>query len=120
MPRRPHPKRLAKAKAQFKAAVTTYLDSIGARPSHFYELELDTPAGLLQLTVYDDWVAGRFEDVNLAAALTKTIGRSCNPYSGKWNFHYYDGTIASLNPDAVILDLSFYIDWLLNWESVAA
>ena len=33
MPRRPHPKRLAKAQEQFKAAVTTYLDSIGLAPA---------------------------------------------------------------------------------------
>ena len=49
MARRPHPKRLAKAQEQFKAAVTTYLESIGTRPSDFYDLELDTPAGLLRL-----------------------------------------------------------------------
>ena len=33
MPRRPHPKRLAKAQEQFKAAVTTYLDGIGLGPA---------------------------------------------------------------------------------------
>ena len=120
MPRRPHPKRLAKAREQFKAAVTTYLESIGAQPSHFYDLELDTPAGLLHLAVYDDWVAGRFDDVKLATTITKKTGRPCNPFSGKWNFCYFTGTIESLNPYTVILDLSFYIDWLLNWESVAA
>ena len=49
MARRPHPKRLAKAQEQFKAAVTTYLESIGTRPSDFYDLELDTPAGLYAL-----------------------------------------------------------------------
>ena len=120
MARRPHPKRLAKAQEQFKAAVTTYLESIGTRPSDFYDLELDTPAGLLRFTVYEDWVAGRFDDVKRATTLTTKIGRPCNRFTGKWNYHYYDGTIESLNPDQVILDLSFYIDWLLNWESVAA
>ncbi len=120
MPRRPTAKQLEKAQEIFKAAVTTYLDSIGARPSTFYNLELDTPAGLLRLSVYDDWVATRFDNVALGKAFTATCGRPCNPFSGKWNWHYFDGTIESLNPDAVILDLSFYIDWLLNWESVAA
>jgi len=119
MPRRPSPKRLAKAQEQFKVAVMSYLDSIGARPSHSCGLELDTPAGLLHLCVYDNWVAGRFDDVKLATTLTMKTGRPCNHCSGKWNFHYFDGTIESLNPDAVILDLSFYINWLLNWESVA-
>lgn len=118
--RRPHPKRLARAQEQFKAAVTTYLDSIGARPGDFYDLELDTPAGLLRFAVYEDWVATRFDDVAQATAITKKIGRPCNPFTGKWNFHYYNGTIESLYPDQVILDLSFYLDWLLNWESVAA
>ena len=55
-----------------------------------------------------------------ATTLTTKIGRPCNRFTGKWNFHYYNGTIESLDPDQVILDLSFYIDWLLNWESVAA
>jgi hypothetical protein len=119
MPRR-ITKRLLKAREKFIAAVTTYLESIGTRPGGFYDLELDTPAGLLNLSVYEDWVATRFEDVERAATITKAIGRPCNPYSGKWNFHYYDGTVESLNPDEVILDLSFFFDKLLNWEAVAA
>lgn len=120
MPRRPHPKRLAKAQEQFKAAVTTYLESIRVRPSQFYDLELDTPAGLLRISVYDDWVATRFDDVARGKVFAAACGRPCNPFTGKWNFHYFNGTIESLNPDAVILDLSFYLDWLLNWEAVAA
>ena len=113
---RPRPKRLVRAQERFKAAVTTYLDSIGARPGHFYDYEMDTPAGLLHLSVYDDWVATRFDDVKQATTATKTIGRPCNPFSGKWNFHYFDGSVESLNPNQVILDLSFYVDKLLHWE----
>jgi hypothetical protein len=120
MPHQRITKRLLKAREQFKAAVTTYLESIGARPSDFYDLQLDTPAGLLRLSVYDDWVATRFDDVKQATTITKKIGRPCNGFSGKWNFCFYDGTVESLNPSAVILDLSFYLDWLLNYESVAA
>ena len=120
MPRRPHPKRLAKAQEQFKAAVVTYLESLGARPSSFYDLELDTPAGLLRLSVYGDWVATRFDDVKRAAAITKAIGRPCNPFSGKWNYCYFNGSIDSLDPDSVILYLSFHFDRLLNCDAIAA
>jgi hypothetical protein len=56
---------------------------------------LDTPAGLLRLSVYDDWVATRFDDVALGKAFTATCGRTCNPFTGKWNFHYYNGTVLS-------------------------
>ena len=44
----------------------------------------------------------------MATALTKKMRIApAIRISGKWNFHYYDGTIESLNTDAVILDLSF-------------
>ena len=104
----PTPKAFGKSpRTNQSRLVTTYLESIGARPSDFYDRQLDTPAGLLRFTVYEDWVATRFDDVARATTITKKIGRQCNPFTGKWNFHYYNGTVESLNPDQVILDLSF-------------
>jgi hypothetical protein len=50
-------KRLQKAQAQFKAAVTEYLVGLGAQPGRFYDYKLDTPAGVLHMTVYEDWLA---------------------------------------------------------------
>ena len=55
---RPKSKRLLRAQEQFKAAVTTYLESIGTRPGAFYDLELNTLAGMLHVSVYDGWVDG--------------------------------------------------------------
>ena len=48
-----------------------------------YEYAISTKMGTLQVSVYPDWVACRFDDVARALAV---IGRSgMNPFSGKWN-----------------------------------
>ena len=70
MPRRPLQSAWRKPENSSRPPSRPISNSIGARPSHFYDLELDTPAGLLRLTVYDDWVAGRFDDVALGKAFT--------------------------------------------------
>lgn len=45
---------------------------------------LETRGGPLEITIYDTWVAMRFEDIEKA----KTLGLwNMNTYSGKWNFH---------------------------------
>jgi len=72
----------------FKTDTETYLTSIGARPSNFYAYVLDTIIGELWITVYDDWIACRWDNVDKARA----AGLGCNPYSGKWNFHFSSGT----------------------------
>lgn len=46
---------------------------------------LVTKAGILNVTVYDTWIAARFDDVDAAKALG-LVG--LNPYSGKYNFHF--------------------------------
>lgn len=48
---------------------------------------IETKAGPLGITVYDDWVATQFEDPKRAA---KVLGKNAgvNEYSGKWNHHY--------------------------------
>jgi hypothetical protein len=120
MPRRPKSKRLPKAEQRFKAAVTTYIVGLGACPGRFYDYELDTPAGLLHVSPYETWLACRFEDVARGTAFTKTCGCSSNPCSGKWNFHFGDGTAASLDPDTVLPQLDYFFDCLLHWEAVAA
>ncbi len=52
-----------------------------------YEYAIITKVGTLQLSVYLDWVACRFDDVERAVGV---IGRhGMNPYSGKWN-HRFD------------------------------
>jgi hypothetical protein len=119
MPSRMKSKRMLKAEERFKSAVTNFIVGLGARPGRFYDYELNTPAGLLHLTVHDDWLATRFDDVGPGAAFTKTCGCSSNPYSGKWNFHFGDGTASALHPDKVIPHLDFYLDRLLHWGAAA-
>ena len=75
MPRRPSAKQLAKAQERFKTALTDYIISKGARPGRFYDHELDTPAGLLHVSVYGDWIATRFDDVEAGRRFTRTVAR---------------------------------------------
>ena len=109
-------KALLNAEAKFKAAVTKHFSGLGARQGHWYQFELDTPAGLLHVSVYDDWVATRFDNVARGTEFTRTCGHRCNPYSGKWNFHFGDGTAKSLAPQTVLSELDDDVDLLMHWE----
>jgi len=109
-------KRQVKAEERFKTAVTEFIVNLGARPGSFYDYELDTPAGLLHLSVHDTWLATRFDDVAKGKAFTTTCGLACNPYSGKWNFHLSDGGTEVLHPDRVLPHLRFYFERLMAWE----
>jgi len=120
MPRRAKSKRLVKAEERFTAAVTKFITDLGARPGRFYDYELDTPAGLLHMSVHETWLATRFDDVAKGKAFTATCGTSSNPYSGKWNFHFGDGTADSLHPDRVFPQLRYYFETLMTWEAQAA
>ena len=113
---RTKPKRRGKAEERFKAAVTRFIVDLGARPGSSYGHELDTPAGLLRLSVHGTWLATRFDDVAKGKAFTASCGLSCNPYSGKWNFHFSDGRTDELDPDQVIPHLRFYFDRLMARE----
>ena len=45
------------------------------------------------ITVYDQWIACRFQDVQRAKEnLPVGLQTLLNPYSGKWNHHYFDWT----------------------------
>jgi hypothetical protein len=105
-------KRQLKAEQRFDEAVTDFVLSQCERPGTFYEYELDTPAGLLHISVHEGWVATRFDDVALGTKFTESCGRSCNPYSGKWNFHYAD----TLGINVVLADLHYWFGLLMAWE----
>lgn len=109
-------KRRLKTERRFVEAVTQCVLSLGARPGSFYDHALDTPAGLLNVSVHDNWVATRFDDVAMGRAFSEAYDRACNPYSGKWNFHFPD----SLHPDAAIADLRYWFGLLMNWKFEAS
>lgn len=92
-----------KRSAALAAALVTVIEKAGAVPLQDPrfppdyeeckgEYMLATRAGDLRLTVFLNgtsagaWVAGRFNEVDRATA----EGFDCNPYSGKWNHHFFD------------------------------
>ena len=112
MARRASAKQLLKAQDRFRAALIEYIISKGARTGRFYDFEMDTPAGLLHLSVYGNWIATRFDDVALGRRFC-----DCNPFSGKWNFHFgFDGTVVSLDPEKAIAHFGSQLERLLAWE----
>jgi hypothetical protein len=111
-------KRLLNLEERFEAGVTTYLATLGARPGRFYKLELDTPAGLLHVSVYGDWIACRFDDVDLGRRFTHFCAPACNPYSGKWNFIY--GISGQFDPDQALAEFRRHVERLMNWQAAAA
>jgi len=53
--------------------------------------ELETVAGKLWIAPSGNWLACRFDDPARAEAFLRTWMNwsNLNPYSGKWNFHYF-------------------------------
>lgn len=73
-------KRPTKAqKAAFRLRGLAIIEAAGGKLHRDADYVINTKHGELHLTVYDDWVAGRFVDPRAPV--------DCNPYSGKWNFH---------------------------------
>ncbi|MDY0166632.1 MAG: hypothetical protein RBS80_08820 [Thermoguttaceae bacterium] len=105
-------RRQSKAERRFIEAVTQFVLSLGGRPGSFYDYELDTPAGLLNVSVHDNWVATRFDDVAMGRAFSEAYDRACNPYSGKWNFHFPSG----YTPELAVAELRFWFDKLMSWR----
>ena len=72
----------------FRGQIRAFLIRNGAteRLNKAYEYAISTKLGTLQISVYLDWVACRFDDVDRAVAVIGPHGM--NPYSGKWNHHY--------------------------------
>ncbi|MCA9124944.1 MAG: hypothetical protein H6822_06565 [Planctomycetaceae bacterium] len=118
MPRRSRSKRLERAIDRFKEELTAFIESKGATAGRFYEHKIETPAGLLHISINEGWIATRFEDVGAGNAFTKSCGVPCNPYSGKWNFHYPIDSVTSIDPRHVIADFGYYLGRLLEWESI--
>lgn len=116
------PKHVEGLKADaFADLVRPALEKMGAAflPSHLddcegecigWQLALQTRVGLLTVSYHrgDFSLYGRFEDPKAATeALGNSFGRGeVNPYSGKWNHHYWDWTDASIAANACINAIS--------------
>ena len=80
-----------KQRQLFLAKVAALLLDLGATPSD-YDFALPTRVGLLKLHPSENMTEGlgtvftRFDDPKAATELVPS-----NPYSGKWNFHFFNG-----------------------------
>jgi len=85
-------KKLLAARAAFKARVSNFLKSVGAdETERLYEWKLATPIGELNVSLWDNAIMCRFIEVEKAITFTRRFtSQSCNPYSGKWNWHFDD------------------------------
>lgn len=85
-------KKLLAARATFKTRVGNFLKSVGAdETDRLYEWKLATPIGELNVSLWDNAIMCRFIEVEQATAFTRRFtSQSCNPYSGKWNWHFED------------------------------
>lgn len=103
-------KKLLKAQAFFRHNVQEFVESVGATKNGDGHI-LKTPIGPLHIRIFDNWIATRFENVPLATIFTNGIS---NPYTGKWNWHYYNDPI-TLNNGLVIGDFVHGIERLLEY-----
>ena len=91
--------------AWFKAEVERRLTALGAtRNQGGYDYAVATVAGKLYVTIYEDWIACRFEEPERAKAIGDT---RLNPCSGKWNHHYDDAEFESRRTTRLCVDYFF-------------
>jgi hypothetical protein len=123
--------RLSKKEQQqqirFSNAVVEYLKSIGAEQKQEYTLpngfhphyifRLETRYGSLELTVASNCIGGpgtvftRFDEPQRASP-----SLDCNPYSGKWNHHYFD----SWSVEEAVKNFKWHINSILTPYTGAA
>ena len=96
-----------KDRERFVKMATQLLLDLGAKQDGGmgYPFTLETKVGLLRLHVTENTTSGpgtvftRFDDPKAARQFT-----DCNAHSGKWNHHYFDGTV-----EAAIENLTFWL-----------
>lgn len=83
--------------AAFVEEAMMLFESLGATPTVVgpCHLELDTKAGKMLIHVCGEVVYMRFEDVERAKLHVDHVfgGGGMNPFSGKWNFGYFDDDV---------------------------
>jgi hypothetical protein len=103
---------------RFLRKAAELLLSLGAKQSgsETYRFTLETKAGLLHLHPDENQTGGpgtvftRFDDPTAARRLV-----DCNPFSGKWNFHYFDGW----DVETAITDLACWLNKVILSPSTA-
>jgi hypothetical protein len=76
---------------KFDKAMRLLLDELGTK---FDDGEInpryavETIAGTLRVTIYEDWLACLFDDVAKARELVPRGDGRLNVFSGKWNWHF--------------------------------
>ena len=101
-----------KERERFVKNATQLLLDLGAEQDggEMYRFSLQTKAGTLRLHVTENRTDGpgtvftRFDDPEAARKLL-----DCNPYSGKWNHHYF----GDWSVDTAIYDLSVQLKKML-------
>jgi hypothetical protein len=102
-----------KERQQFVHKVIQLLLSLGAKQDagENYRFTLQTKAGILRLHPDENQTSGpgtlftRFDDPATARQLV-----DCNPFSGKWNHHYFD----PWNVEMAITDLTFWLGKVIS------
>ena len=92
-----------KTRQQFIAKVTAMLLDLGATPTDF-DFLLNTKAGPLRIHPSENLALGtvfsRFDNPQAARQFV-----ACNPHSGKWNHHFFDGW----SVESAIMELDYQL-----------
>lgn len=101
-----------KQRQQFVTKATALLLSLGAEQDggETYRFTLQTKAGRLRLHPDENETIGlgtMFCCFDNPQAARQLVG--CNPFSGKWNFHYFDGWTV----ETAITDLTYWLGKVL-------
>lgn len=75
-----------KNREEFQRLCGEMLLALGAVPGTYRSHRLETVAGGLECTPYENWLACCFDDPKRASNFAS--GTSLNPHSGKWNWHF--------------------------------
>jgi hypothetical protein len=104
-------KKLLAAQAFFRRNVQDFLESVGAVKNNDGYV-LHTSIGRLNIWVFENWIACRYEDVFAATVFTRGV---CNRFTGKWNWIYHDDPV-TLNNGLIIGDFVQAIEKLLSYS----
>lgn len=102
----------------FNARAAELIRRLGGYEKHSGDFILHSRAGDLELRIVKGitGVMSRFADPQAAIVFTDSIGRPCNQYSGKWNFHYFGNELV---PATVDSDLAWHLEQLAAYQPTA-